>query len=376
MIYAKIDWYSVIINNVSIYDVMEQLQIPMDDYIEFCSRPVQRSQGFSTDTYFSVNGVTCSISSADYFYNISQSQDVFTTPVTKLKLDISGTGLDYLRGMYDVDRLLSDPNFWGEGLHHLTRCDFAFDFINYQPTFLDDLIFNISDMIKSGALPNQTRLDNGRSGGVTFQLNLGKAKTVYFGADRSDRKLRIYDKKLERSKNGIFVNNAFEFKEDPVINSWFRIELQTRNKSAHNLIYSYNNDLKNILRVVFEDYCIRDDTGHILECIEKLYNWDTLPPIIQNRNSVQLAPVLERSIRYIEGQAFASIVTFISRYGFDSFKHFICECLDEIFTRDDFCSLRRSMNISKRISTMMIEEELLLSDLKGFKELGLNNYLV
>lgn len=199
MIYAKLDWYSVILNNRSIDETLRHLHIPMDIYEDIIGNNFTRDTGFNTSFVFSSYGITCEIR-YDEFLHIADS-DPIRSKVGKLRLDITGFGLDYLRSLFDVDRAFTDRDFWGDELsYHITRCDFAFDFVNYKGYFVDELLHTLQDMERNGAIQQSSRLSVSRRSGIQYSYRCGDQKTIYFGSPRGDKLVRIYDKKLQFTK--------------------------------------------------------------------------------------------------------------------------------------------------------------------------------
>ena len=92
---------------------------------------------------------------------------------------------------------------------------------------------------------------------------------------------------LQYQKNGVLVKPLPEaFKDEGEVTSWFRIELQTRRKSATEFLFGTDGDLKRVLRTVFDNYKFIDRSGRVLPFIENLYDWEKIPAIIQNANFV------------------------------------------------------------------------------------------
>lgn len=292
MLYAKIDWYTVLLYNVSFKEVLEKLNCFADICDEIMNSGYQRSVGYRTDVVYSVNGVSLSVKFDDMIG--VEEANVFFVKWSELRLDISGSGLDYLRALHNsFDSCLCDENFWGEVQFKVTRCDFAFDFVNYYSCFLDEFIFKLQDLERS------RNIERGNDG--NFYLgNLGKSSTrvsynyrvgsgvkiLYLGTVRSDKMVRIYDKKLEQSKNGVFIKplpKYFIKNGDGEVRSWFRVEFQTRRKYAHQFLFGSNGELKSVLRELFDIYRVKDPTtGKVFNCLQKLCDWDSLPKIIEN----------------------------------------------------------------------------------------------
>ena len=221
-----------------------------------------------------------------YFYLQEPDTKVFDMVVPSIRVDLSGKALDYLRGcdfeFYDFRAnqcLLS---------YHITRCDWAFDFVNYCPDFMDKLIDHIQrHSLASGRIPLSST-----HGAVKYSLKLGSEKTLYLGASKSDKLLRIYDKalQLKDADTGLWKEEIPY--DDP--DSWFRIELQTRNKTAHGLLMPGLDgqimEYIDILKYIFDSYAFadgeQDARSSARQCVDfwyKLFPWNEVKKkIIQN----------------------------------------------------------------------------------------------
>lgn len=84
--------------------------------------------------------------------------------------------------------------------------------------------------------------------------------------------------------------------DDP--ESWIRIELQTRNKLAHELAFD-ETEMLSIFKFIYTTYCFTDTVAtnsHSRKPIEfwqNLFDWEEIPTIIQNAKSVELTPYRE-----------------------------------------------------------------------------------
>ena len=292
MIYAKIDWYTVLLYNVSFKEVLEKLNCFSDICDEILNSGYQRSVGYRTDMVYSVNGVSLSVD-FDNLLTVDE-ENIFFNKWTEVRLDISGAGLDYLRTVNEsIDKNFCDETFWGgEGFFKITRCDFAFDFVNYFGSFLDLFIHRLQDLERSYKIQRgddgNTRLGivGGAGRNTAYNMRTGSGvKCLYLGTTRSDKLVRIYDKKMEQSKNGVFVKGVPQYfqGDDRNVDSWFRIEFQTRRKFAHKYLFGCMGSLTTVLRELFATYQCKDpETKQTFDFIVKLYDWDKLPKIVEN----------------------------------------------------------------------------------------------
>lgn len=319
MIYAKLDWYSVVLYNYSVDDILKRLNIYNEIFEDLTSNGYERSQGFSSVFVFSYAGISIELRFDDYL--TTDRDSLFSTKYKKIRLDISGTGLDYLRQFMLPDTVFTKPDFWGENQkdYNVTRSDFAFDFVNYKPDFLDSVLNWIKDQERCGVLiQNNSRLTVGPSRGLQYSYRCGCGqKTLYLGSPRGDKMVRIYDKFLEQTQNGVFKHGRDpRFEKEPTIDSWFRIELQSRRKCATQFLFGCSSDISLVLRAIFDDYLIRDKNGVPLPCMVDLYDWEKLPEIVKIENFIQFREsVVERSRNYITGSAYRSIRLFVLHFG-------------------------------------------------------------
>lgn len=223
------------------------------------------------------------------------SEDIFS----KIRCNISGSGLAFLRGLGFEIAKKCNPDVWfdpetGEKfIFHLTRCDFAFDLINYKPEFLDKCIDHCRTQ---HTYADRIALLNGGTG-LRYSYRLGDQKTLYLGSPRSEKLLRIYDKRLEY----IDKKTKAYIKDNPYHNpdSWIRVEWQCRNEFAHGLFFSTDCDgnffekvqFMSVFRQIYERYCFSDMTSSYWNrqpapFWHELFDWDVIPRIIENNNFV------------------------------------------------------------------------------------------
>ncbi len=318
-IYAKIDWFSAVFQSCSINDILEYLYIghESDDFFAHC---FSRALGYDTQITYAFDGVSIAVS-----YNLinhladSSNISVFDFVFDRLRLDISGTGLDNLRDKWaergysqdlSLDYYLRTPPDLFRGDMHVTRCDFAFDLIDYQPEFLDILISHLNNVTAQG----WTRCPIMHTqGGLCFSIRTGDQKTVYLGSPRSDKMLRVYDKKLQLTDDdGVWLRTV----EHSDCSSWIRLELQLRNGKAHGLCYG-DGDFMSIFRYIYEEFSFRDpsyssNTQKPAAFWDELFQWDSVPQIVLNSHFVPQKSTYDRARSYILGTAFKSLCIFFA----------------------------------------------------------------
>lgn len=322
-ILTSLDWYSAMFYDHTVREVVEYLGIDfVGCFDELYQDAFTRSIGFEEKIVFRYNGIsiecpyTSMIGKVD-FDDISVLEVSFPT----LRLDISGSGLRWLRGNVNaaIDDFLRTQR---EDLRmKVTRSDFAFDLIDYKPHFLADCINFVYDL----GLPARLQVMN-KTVALTYSVRTGDQSTLYIGNPSSEKLLRIYDKKMQYSKAGVDWVKPYDLEpnvETPP-DSWIRIELQTRRGTAQSLLYG-EGDYLSIFKYIYEHYCFRD-TRKLPSYVpqgadfwDELFNWTEIEAIIQNANSVQYRSYSEKVSTSVYGRYFSLIVSAICRDGLEGF---------------------------------------------------------
>ena len=332
-IYALIDYYSAVVDNCSINDVFEMFRLqPYYDQGEFAKLNQTWTFGGSVHKSFRQHGLLCGPRLIDWQYVNMSGQDVFSYKFEHLGISLSGSGLAELRAFHDVnsgfklddflkrgytytdeqgfepvpDSVYSFCDEVGASNYHVTRCDFAFDLVNYKPEFLDELT-NYCRRSEEVTGSEQLHII-GYPGSPCFETQNGRKKVVYIGSRNgaSDRLLRVYDKRKEYFNDGAWKES------DPLVEqydhpaSWIRIELQLRREYAEKLLYSrpdprycvdnVDDDQRELLifGYIYRLYRFRDlshlKDNHVPVVAtfwESLWNWAEIPGIIQNLHFVK-----------------------------------------------------------------------------------------
>lgn len=257
---GKLDWLTIIINDISIEAIFEIFGfshlVDFDD--EILSTPFKRNSNYDDRIVWQFNGLNFDFSVYDNDV-LDDNFDFFKTPLSSVRCDFTGQGLDYLREEgYDVDTLFRNFDYFltsfGMGNFHCTRCDFAFDFINFNGHFLDECFNYVHNhQTQSGRLGLV-----GVTGALRFSERHGDQETLYIGSPTSDRMLRIYDKRLQfidRETNSYIVDNGYSNPD-----TWIRLELQLRNKQADAVLFG-DGDIFSILRWIYDKYPFADMTS-------------------------------------------------------------------------------------------------------------------
>ena len=304
-IYMKVDWLTVIFEDCTMYEVLCWINM-QDSVLEFALGQYEVVRTLNTEFVFQYNGVQLYTPDLHYYLDDSKLDcKVFDIPLKKIRLDLSGSALDFLRstGLDMNTHIFNEPQLSEAGQYHFTRIDYAYDFINYCPDFMNEFKRYIDNNIfPTGRVPCR-----GVNGGMLAQVKTGKEFTIYIGATGSDRLLRCYDKKLQFIDRMTGIYNKANPYNNP--DSWFRIEWQCRNKFADELIFNKVDQLS-VFKKLYDHYKFsekkRTATGRApVMFMEKLLNWDkiVLPAIRQNLHLVKIASLPERIIAWEENIA-------------------------------------------------------------------------
>lgn len=246
MLYSKVDWLTFVVFSETPKTILEKIGIDfaLDDLVANC---FDRDQGYDTRRVFTYNGISLDFNLDDVLH-LGDDENVFEHIYKKFRVDISGSGLDYLRSInIDADALAFDlRKIWDPNKIRPTRIDYAFDIVNEHERFLYDFISEVKAAEISGMLSTDSRMKfvNGRNGGTAYSYRWGQGQcTFYFGTPRSEALLRIYDKKLQYSKEGLNTKKLPDFEEvkHNDLKSWYRIELQTRSRFCCNFLLAMEN---------------------------------------------------------------------------------------------------------------------------------------
>lgn len=323
-------------HDVSINDVLKYIK--QSDYVSDFAKSLYEKHGMVESFVFVYNYIRFDVGK-HYFYNVDPEFNLFDITVPVLRLDLSGKALDYLRSFgwdfYEQRCLTSELDF------HVTRCDWAFDLVDYKPEFLDQLIDHLQqNQLKSGRVPLISS-----KGAVKYELKLGSQKTVYLGSSQSDKMLRVYDKKLQ------LQDAETEIWKEPVsfpdCKSWLRIEYQTRNYNAHGLVMPGENFqirlYDDILKLVFETFAfadasvdVRQDKRTATEFWTNLFPWEEVrSKIIQNAKYVEYKDPQTRLYQYFSKTQIPNVVKFIHTFGWDEFLRLINSWLNSMYDPSD-----------------------------------------
>lgn len=386
MIYSKLDWYSVVLNHYCPHEVLDLIDC-YDDFISMArGREFDSETGFHTVVSFSMDGITFQIQKIEYDFLMDALDgdlvSLFDHEFNWLKLDLSGTGLDVLRNRgIPIDDKVSDPLFWfdhDEKQHHVTRADFAFDFVNLNPDFLPDFGFFLSEgeykhWFDSGRMPN------GRPGGLKYSNKLGGSEhTIYLGCPQSDKMLRCYDKLRQMAPDGIWKNpvpTVFLAHEDLPLKSWVRIELQTRREFADLCLenpWGLTDQIKNlevrnqllsvddkfgfrwlpILSFIGDNFAPRDKNMRMIAGWDSLLPWADIKSLQKTGISRQIGDSrsdYKRAKDWVFDQVLTSLIALYCVEGPFGLLDLISDSLCKIYRNNDPVSRSRRNSIRRKI---------------------------
>lgn len=342
-IYCKIDWLTVIFENCSMNQILDWLKLG-DCVSDFCAAAFEQSRGYDQVFKFVYNGIMLETSTFN-FYGQDMSVMLFDVICPKIRLEISGGALDYLRSIgVDMNSYrFVRPNLPEGGSYHFTRCDFAYDFINYMPEFVDQLI----DHIHRNRLPSERVPLASTKGAIGCRVVTGGQKTVYLGSPQSDKMLRVYDKRMEQSDLNTRTYKRPNPYNDP--ESWFRIEWQTRNRLAHDLTLDQTQDFKSILKIIFDKYAFAEGNGGKNYCRHrqavdfwlKLFDWHEVEKrIIQNAKYVLCESPEEKLIKSFESVMIRSFILYYTLMGREGLQKAIDRYLASLYSPDQVSERR------------------------------------
>lgn len=365
MIYSKLDWYTVVVNDVSIAYCLEKLGFDLSFYEDFFNNGHEMSVGNLTYWCCNLNGVNLFLDLDDYLCN--GDKDGFIDMIfSDIRVDITGKGLDFLRQRgFAVDKVFRDRGFW-DCQYHTTRADFAFDFVNYNDTILFDLRNYLIEVSSKFFLKGKTpRLPTGNStSAVKFSLRDGKDRTIYFGSTGSERLLRCYDKKYEFFPDGVVLPKKLPpawSQEDKDLRSWIRFELQVRKKKSQELLFnSLDDKFEDVLRVIHDWYRFYDsDTKEPVKVWQDFMNWEKFPKLqAYGQNFYFVQSRAKQAEQYIEITALRQLLSYFAIYGVSGSLRRLNTVLRNKYTSTSRKSQLSVMGISHSLSLLCDELDL------------------
>ena len=219
---------------------------------------------------------------------------------------------------------------------HVTRVDFAFDFLNYQFNDEEDIIDKLNVFLYSGVKRDTGRvLIQGHKAGIGYTRRFGSnERTIYLGSSGCDKILRIYDKKMERTGKNYGKFDECEYMEACQVQNWIRVEWQLRNNWAEKILFSDNYECYAILKEIDEYYQLyRANDNSRVDFFHVFFNVDNirtrLSLHIQKSNFVSNGG--EQCKNYIE-RNMRSILAFLMLHGVSGLQKMIQDYLDYLQT--------------------------------------------
>lgn len=349
-IFCKLDYFQAVFDDVDFnFVVNDFLEMGITFTDDVFNSSYERQYGYDSHLVFNIGPVQIS---AKYDQVICAGDNVFSSVYSKVFLIISGQALDFLRTYYsdpeEVDRILrKEPvlDKLGQPVWRVTRADFAFDFVNYK----FDIYETAARELRSCATEQGTVKVKGLCRPISYSVRSGSEKTIYLGKGRSDRLLRIYDKKLQLTKDGQLT----ELPDDSIdydIHSWDRIELQTRNNWAYHYLY-HSEDFIQVLREIYEYYAFIDKEGNVTQFWQSLFDWELIPKIGQNAYFEKTPLSREVLDRQFEN-GIQVILAFVAFYGKDFVSNIIDKRFFDLFHKDDSNTRRRRLKLLRRIDCL------------------------
>lgn len=218
-------------------------------------------------------------------------------------LEMSGIGCRTLESLYKRDGLIIDWKFLILSFMILdctfTRLDVCYD--DFDGIFTMEKIYN--HFFKEKYICKAQNI---------LPMPGTREQGIYFGAPASDKRLRIYNKALERKVSYPWIRVELQLRKDSAesfINNWFKFD---------DLGYTYSGVLKNFLRFVTKPY-----NGMNSDRYKTSPFWSKL---IGNCEKIKtyLVGGLEYNLdsleRYVEKQTLSSLKTYIITNGGDVSK--------------------------------------------------------
>ncbi|MBQ8382385.1 MAG: replication initiation factor domain-containing protein [Clostridia bacterium] len=259
-VFLSLDWVSFVCQNCSIRSLMYLLQLQKFSRTSFKKEELRIHPG--NDSFaFDINGVQFCVNRtlvACYGLDV-ESNDIFDYVFPTVRVNFTGTGLRFMRGIFDELHVWFDQ--WILYFFHLdeapaghfTRLDFALDFVNDFSNILGNVVQHLQYGGTKDGQPAPGKFTAGSTRAYQTKLWLDPATagcTVYLGSGASDQMLRIYNKYAESREffsvphidpeSGAEIFERWKPGKDPHvpgidagdIKSWVRFELVLRNMKA------------------------------------------------------------------------------------------------------------------------------------------------
>lgn len=297
-IYSSIDTLSVVFKKIKLETIFEKLKFYPDNISSLfevdengeCKHILNK--GYKTVFKFCYNDIWFEGDLLNNDIELLNCTNYFTWKFDKIRVEFTGQALEFLRREnFNPDEVLQSKEFYESfgAEYTLTRCDFAFDFVNCKA----ENFYQIFDFVDAWT-PNDNTISRknlltAKKGGISYERRKGSMNCLYLGKSGSDKMLRIYDKYMERQGKVNNINDIpYSFINENV-ESWFRVELQLRREYVPKLLFaSVDKNLINQFYFVFDNFMLydRDENGKykVVKPFYDLYEWAKLQQLYKMQN--------------------------------------------------------------------------------------------
>lgn len=359
-IYPRFDWLTTVWNNTSLQAVFDFYNFTDDDYdseLDFLDLQSQFFGGLPTFNIQLKNG--CRIFLKKLYVDMTglhRLEDLLHENLPEIRVDFSGKTLSYLGYSWQFEFIRKKLPFTA----HLTRVDFAFDFINFAPDLLQNFYYFLNDPKN---LSSEGRLCcHGQPSGYSFKTSWGdKERLIYIGSPQSSRMLRIYDKYLQNTKKGVFSppDHLTQFTR---ASTWLRLELQLRDRECEKWLFGFDEKgytpcdldfMEGCFKKIFETYSIRDCSGRsklgIPDFWVNLCDWSNLPTYMLNLSFVKTVDNTARVIDAAE-RAVLPFIAFVARFGMEAWRDLVFDKIYSLNQMEDEYTRRKMLSLLRKLS--------------------------
>lgn len=308
----KVDWLTVIFTDMSLVDCFRVFGVDQAfyaDYEDVFAHRYDLSKGWCTKVVLMWHHINIQISRTDLldfdFDDSESSKRFFDLKFSNIRFDVSATAIDDLKQLgYDIDKHIFEPLFTNDDgspsdSYHITRCDIAYDLVNYNA----DFVYRLAELLRTCGNREDKWGDFrvpvlGACQPLKFSVCYGRERCCYLGATGSNRLLRVYDKLFEwQSKNLSLIKCPYyDVLGGAVPTSWIRIELQLRRPDfIHPVLYS-DSDFYKVFRYIYDNFAIVEGRGlrpdlRVSQVWRDLFDWSQIPNLVLKSNLVQSTDV-------------------------------------------------------------------------------------
>lgn len=343
-IFPRLDYLTLIFHNVSINFVLNFIHCS-DMQEDLVKNEYDRNYGNKTWVSFPLlnSGVKVEVR-REHFEKYS-GLSVFDRQANYVRLDISGSGLDFLRSK-DIDvefffrssiPLMAD----GTPLYHVTRCDIAFDLVNYCPEFMAAFSMHVR------GTDNGSVHVRGCNRPLTFSEKYAtKEHTFYLGAKSSDRMLRVYDKAFEYQKNKKKRYDLESLFPVESVDSWIRFELQCRNSTAQHFLLDFP-DYTSVYMWMYDYFAPVTSDQTVADFWFNIWRPAHVPYVIQNLQFVHSVITKEDLIRKVGNNVDLLSLYFADR---EFFHVLMCKGFDHLIHDDSSYGSNKRLKFYRNLS--------------------------